>query len=142
MNPLKLKDPTLLRQQLFIDGQWVDADDKRTKPVVNPATGAQLGTVPFAGAGETRRAIEAANRAFPAWSKKLAKERSAILRKWFDLMMANQDDLGVIMTTEQGKPLPEAKGEIAYAASFVEWTIARPSSSTSRSARPPPGPYA
>ena len=121
MNPLKLKDPTLLRQQLFIDGQWVDADDKRTKPVVNPATGAQLGTVPFAGAGETRRAIEAANRAFPAWSKKLAKERSAILRKWFDLMMANQEDLATIMTAEQGKPLAESKGEIAYAAAFIEW---------------------
>jgi succinate-semialdehyde dehydrogenase/glutarate-semialdehyde dehydrogenase len=121
MNPLKLKDPTLLRQQLFIDGQWVDADEGRTKPVTNPATGAQIGTVPFAGAAETRRAIEAANRAFPAWAKKLAKERSAILRKWFDLMLANQDDLATIMTAEQGKPLAEAKGEIAYAASFIEW---------------------
>ena len=121
MNALKLKDPTLLRQQLHIDGKWVDADDQRTKPVTNPATGTQLGTVPLAGAVETRRAIEAAARAFPAWSKRLAKERGAILRRWFDLMLANQDDLAIIMTAEQGKPLAEARGEIVYAASFIEW---------------------
>ncbi|MEZ5486846.1 MAG: NADP-dependent succinate-semialdehyde dehydrogenase [Steroidobacteraceae bacterium] len=118
---MKLTDPTLLRQQLHIDGRWVDADDRRTQPVTNPATGAQLGTVPLAGAAETRRAIEAANRAFPAWAGKLAKERSAILRKWFELIMANQDDLAIIMTAEQGKPLAESKGEIAYAAAFIEW---------------------
>jgi succinate-semialdehyde dehydrogenase/glutarate-semialdehyde dehydrogenase len=121
MNALKLKDPTLLRQQLHLDGQWVDADDRRTRAVTNPATGAQIGTVPLAGAAETRRAIEAAARAFPAWSRRTAKERSAILRRWFDLMMANQEDLATIMTAEQGKPLAEAKGEIAYAASFIEW---------------------
>jgi succinate-semialdehyde dehydrogenase/glutarate-semialdehyde dehydrogenase len=118
---LNLKDPSLLRQQCYIDGQWVDADGKATIPVVNPATGGVLGTIPKMGAAETRRAIEAANAAWPAWRAKTAKERAAILRSWFDLMMANQDDLGIIMTAEQGKPLAEAKGEIAYAASFIEW---------------------
>ncbi|MCU0760052.1 MAG: NADP-dependent succinate-semialdehyde dehydrogenase [Steroidobacteraceae bacterium] len=121
MNPLNLKDPSLLRQQIHLDGQWLDADAGRTKAVTNPATGAQIGTVPVAGAAETRRAIEAADRAFSAWSRKLAKERAAILRRWFELMLANQEDLAVIMTAEQGKPLAEARGEIAYAASFIEW---------------------
>jgi succinate-semialdehyde dehydrogenase/glutarate-semialdehyde dehydrogenase len=118
---LDLKDPSLLRQQCYIDGRWVDADSKATIQVVNPATGGVLGTIPKMGAAETRRAIEAANAAWPAWRARTAKERAAILRKWFDLMMANQDDLGIIMTAEQGKPLAEAKGEIAYAASFIEW---------------------
>ncbi|MGE0715300.1 MAG: NADP-dependent succinate-semialdehyde dehydrogenase [Alphaproteobacteria bacterium] len=118
---MQLNDPSLFRQKCYVDGAWVDADGGGTIPVNNPATGETIGTVPKMGAAETRRAIEAANRAWPAWRAKTAKERAAILRKWFDLMMANQDDLGVIMTTEQGKPLSEAKGEVVYAASFVEW---------------------
>ncbi|MEO8171243.1 MAG: NADP-dependent succinate-semialdehyde dehydrogenase [Oxalobacteraceae bacterium] len=118
---LQLKDPTLLRQQAYLNGVWCDADSAETIVVTNPATGAAIGTVPKMGAAETRRAIEAANAAWPAWRKKTAKERSAILRKWNDLMLANADDLALIMTVEQGKPLPEAKGEIVYAASFIEW---------------------
>ena len=118
---VQLKDSKLFRQQAYIDGQWSDADSTQTVPVDNPATGGVIGTVPKMGVAETRRAIEAANRAWPAWRSKLAKERSNILRKWFELMMANQDDLALIMTTEQGKPLAEAKGEVAYAASFIEW---------------------
>jgi succinate-semialdehyde dehydrogenase/glutarate-semialdehyde dehydrogenase len=118
---LNLKDPKLFREQCYIDGAWVAADSKKTFPVDNPATGETIGVVPDMGAAETKRAIEAADKAWPAWRAKTAKERAAILRKWFDLMMANQDDLGLILTTEQGKPLAEAKGEIAYGASFVEW---------------------
>ncbi|MBX6369850.1 MAG: NADP-dependent succinate-semialdehyde dehydrogenase [Rhodospirillales bacterium] len=118
---LQLSDPKLFRQQCYIDGKWVDADGGGTLDVDNPATGEKLGTVPRMGAAETRRAIEAANRAQPAWAAKTAKERAAILRRWHDLMMANQDDLAKLMTAEQGKPLAEAKGEVAYAASFIEW---------------------
>jgi succinate-semialdehyde dehydrogenase/glutarate-semialdehyde dehydrogenase len=118
---LSLKDPKLLRQQCYVDGQWVDADGGKTLPVTNPATGEVLGAVPGMGAAETRRAIEAANAAWPAWRAKTAKERSAILRKWSDLMLANQEDLAIIMTAEQGKPLSESRGEIVYAASFIEW---------------------
>ncbi len=117
----QLKDAKLFRQQCYIDGKWVDADDKKTLTVCNPADGQQLGTVPSLGAAETRCAIEAANGALPAWRAKLAKERAAILRKWFELMMANQEDLAVLMTSEQGKPLNESRGEIAYGASFIEW---------------------
>jgi len=116
-----LKDPKLFHQQCYIDGQWVDADGGQTIAVTNPATGGVIGTIPKMGASETRRGIEAADRALKAWGARTAKERSAVLRKWFDLMMANQDDLALIMTSEQGKPLAEAKGEIAYAASFIEW---------------------
>jgi succinate-semialdehyde dehydrogenase/glutarate-semialdehyde dehydrogenase len=118
---LQLKDSNLFRQQCYIDGAWVDADDKTTLPVYNPADGQQIGTVPKMGKAETRRAIEAANAALPGWRAKTAKERSAILRKWFDLMMAAQEDLAVLMTVEQGKPLAESRGEIAYGASFIEW---------------------
>jgi succinate-semialdehyde dehydrogenase / glutarate-semialdehyde dehydrogenase len=118
---LQLKDPSLLRQQAFLNGQWCAADDGSSFAVTNPATGDTIGSVPNMGAAETRRAIAAANAAWPAWRTKTAKERSAILRRWNDLMLANADDLALIMTVEQGKPLAEAKGEIAYAASFIEW---------------------
>jgi len=118
---LRLKDAELLRQQAYIDGAWASADGGATHAVTNPATGERLGTVPDMGAGETRRAIEAARKAFPAWAAKTAKERAAVLRRWHDLMLAHQDDLALLMTAEQGKPLAEAKGEIAYAASFIEW---------------------
>jgi len=116
---LPLKDPKLFRTQCYIDGGWVGS--VQTIPVRNPATGSVLGTVPKLGAEETRRAIDAAERAWPAWRAKTAKERAAILRKWFDLMMANQEDLAQILTAEQGKPLAESRGEIAYGASFIEW---------------------
>jgi len=116
---LSLKDTKLFREQCYIDGAWVSGSG--SVAVVNPATGATLGSVPRMGAAEARRAIEAAERALPAWSAKTAKERAAILRQWFDLMMANQEDLAQIMTAEQGKPLAESRGEIAYGASFIEW---------------------
>ena len=109
--PLPLKDPTLFRQANCLDGKWTGADDGKTIVVKNPATGEAIGEVPAMGTAETRRAIEAAHRAFPAWRALLAKERRVILRKLSDLMLENADDLGVIMTAEQGKPLPEAKGE-------------------------------
>jgi len=118
---LTLKDSSLLRQQCFIAGQWCDADGGATISVTNPATGETIGTVPKMGAAETRRAIEAANAAWPEWRKKPAKARAAILRKWNDLILANADDLASLMTAEQGKPLAESKGEITYAASFIEW---------------------
>lgn len=118
---MQLNDSTLFRQQAFIQGKWCDAESKKTIEVTNPANAQLLGTVPKMGANETRTAIEAANQALPAWRALTAKERAIILRRWFDLMMANQDDLAKLMTLEQGKPLAEAKGEITYAASFIEW---------------------
>src|SRR5690606_30248608 len=114
---MQLKDAQLFRQQAYVDGAWLDADSGQTISVNNPATGEILGTVPKMGAAETRRAIDAAERALPAWRGLTAKERSQKLRRWFELLMENQDDLGRLMTLEQGKPLTEAKGEIAYAAS-------------------------
>ncbi|HEX6794074.1 MAG TPA: aldehyde dehydrogenase family protein, partial [Casimicrobiaceae bacterium] len=118
---LQLSDPSLLRQQCYVDGKWLDADDRGSMPVVDPATGELVGTAPMFGAAETKRAIAAAERAFPAWRAKTAKERGAILRKWNDLMLANRDDLARILTAEQGKPLGEAKGEITIGAAYVEW---------------------
>ncbi len=118
---MRLKDPQLLRDKAYINGDWASADSGATFEVTNPATGAVLATLPDMLEGETRRAIEAANAAWPAWAAKTAKERAAVLRKWFDLMMANQEDLAVIMTSEQGKPLAESRGEVAYGASFIEW---------------------
>jgi succinate-semialdehyde dehydrogenase/glutarate-semialdehyde dehydrogenase len=116
-----LQDPDLFRQQAYLGGHWCDADNGATADVNNPATGEILGKVPLMGRVETRRAIEAAKDAWADWRHRPAKERSVLLRKWHDLMLANVDDLGKLMTAEQGKPLAEAKGEVAYAAGFIEW---------------------
>jgi len=118
---MKLTDSNLLRMQGYIGGNWENANNGASHAVLNPATQEKIGTVPDMGAAETRRAIEAAKAAFPAWAAKTAKERAVILRRWYDLMMANQEDLATLMTAEQGKPLAESKGEIAYAAAFIEW---------------------
>ena len=118
---LHLKDTALLRGQGYIDGQWVGADSGAVFGVTDPASGARLAEVADKGATETRRAIEAAERALPAWRGKTAKERAATMRRWFELILANADDLALLMTSEQGKPLAEARGEVAYGASFVEW---------------------
>ena len=118
---MALKDATLLRQQCYVNGRWISADDGATKAVADPATGRQIGTVPTLKTAQTKKAIEAANAAWPAWKAKTAKERGTILRKWFELMLANHDDLALILTTEQGKPLAESKGEVAIAAAYVEW---------------------
>jgi len=118
---MNLLDPLLLRERCFVDGVWAPADGGGTLAVHNPATADQIGVIPNMGAAETRRAIEAAARALPAWAARTAKDRAGVLRRWFDLMLANQEDLAVLMTAEQGKPLAESKGEIAYAASFIEW---------------------
>ncbi|HET8746302.1 MAG TPA: aldehyde dehydrogenase family protein, partial [Ramlibacter sp.] len=114
-----LKDPSLLKTDALIDGQWIPGAGRFA--VHDPATGLKLADVANLGPQEAEQAIAAANRAWPAWRNKTAKERSAILRKWYDLLMANQEDLGRLMTAEQGKPFAEAKGEVAYGASFVEW---------------------
>lgn len=116
-----LKDPSLFREQCYVDGAWIDADSGETIEVTNPADNAVLGTIPKLGGDETRRAIEAAEKAWPAWRSLLAKERAAILRRWFDLMLENQEDLALLMTLEQGKPMAESMGEVVYGASFIEW---------------------
>src|ERR1700730_9662838 len=118
---MKLRDADLLRTRAFIAGKWVDATSGATHQVVNPATREPIGAVPDMGAGETRRAIEAASQAFPAWAAQTAKERAGVLRGGYELRMANLEDLATLMTAEQGKPLAESRGEIAYAASFIEW---------------------
>jgi len=117
----QLADPDLLRQQCLIDGQWRDQAGNATCGVTNPASGERLGSVPDMGAAETNAAIDAAQAAFPAWARKTARERAQVLRRMYELMLEHQDDLAIIMTAEQGKPLAEAKGEIAYAAGFLEW---------------------
>lgn len=116
-----LKDKTLLRQQCYLNGQWIDAAEGGTITVTNPATGEIIGTVPKLGAAETRAAIKAANIAYPTWRGRTAAERSAFLRRWFELMLEHQEDLAILMTAEQGKPMAESRSEIAYAASFIEW---------------------
>ena len=118
---MRLNDPSLFHQKCYIDGAWCDADTGDTIPVNNPATDETIGSVPRMGTDETRRAIEAAGTALPGWRGKTAKERAQVLRRWYDLMVENADDLALIMTTEQGKPLTESKGEVLYAASFLEW---------------------
>ena len=118
---LKLKDPSLLRDRCYVDGAWIGADGGGTFAVRNPADGAQLAQVPDCRAAEARRAIDAACAAWPGWRARLAKERAGILRRWFQLILDNQEDLAQIMTAEQGKPLPESRGEVAYGASFIEW---------------------
>lgn len=116
-----LNDKNLLRTHAYINGVWTDADSGSTYPITNPATGAPLVTVPAMGAAETRRAIEAANTAWPTWRSKLASERAAIMMRWFRLMLENVEDLAVLLTSEMGKPIGEARGEIRYGAGFVEW---------------------
>ena len=118
---VRLSDPALFRQQCYVDGEWVDADSGATFDVTDPATGQPIGVVPSFGAAETRRAVEAANAAYPAWRALTGKERASILRRWYDLMLEHQEDLAVIMTAEQGKPMAESRGEIVFGASFIEW---------------------
>src|SRR3954469_2131019 len=116
-----LQDQRLFREASYIDGAWIAPGTTGAIDVDNPATGARLGAVPRLGRAETRAAIDAAARAFPAWRRKTAKERALVMRRWFDLMIANQEDLAQLMTAEQGKPITESRGEVAYAASFLEW---------------------
>ena len=133
-----LNDKDLLHQQAWVDGQWIDAQSGDTIAVTNPADGSEVGSVPSLSAEETRAAIAAAAEAFVQWRRLTAKERSAILMKWYDLMMAHQEDLAVILTSEQGKPLAEAKGEVAYAASFIQCLPKRPNGYTATPSHPLP----
>jgi succinate-semialdehyde dehydrogenase / glutarate-semialdehyde dehydrogenase len=119
--PVDLIDPKLFREACYVDGRWIGANSRATIPVDNPATGETIGTVPMLGADETRDAIAAANRALATWRRTTAKERAAVLRRWYELMIQHQDDLARLMTIEQGKPLAESRGEVTYAAGFLEW---------------------
>src|SRR3954470_3292723 len=116
-----LNDRGLFRQACYIDGSWTAAASGATISVDNPATGDVIGTVPKLGGAETRQAIDAASRALPRWRTNTAKDRAAVLRRWYDLMVEHQEDLARLMTIEQGKPLAESRGEVMYAASFLEW---------------------
>jgi succinate-semialdehyde dehydrogenase/glutarate-semialdehyde dehydrogenase len=118
---LELNDQSLFRQQCYVDGRWCDADDGKSEEITNPANGEVIGTVPVMGAVQTRRAIEAADAALPGWRSLTAGEKAGILRRWYELMLEHKDDLAVLMTTEQGKPIAEARGEIDYAAAYIEW---------------------
>ncbi len=118
---MQLKDPSLFKTQAYINGQWCDAENGETVEVTNPADQSKLGTIPNMGKAETLKAVDVATQAFGDWRKRSAKERSVMLRRWFDLIMQNQQDLALLLTLEQGKPLAEAKGEIAYGASYIEW---------------------
>ena len=118
---MHLTDARLFRQQSYVGGAWINADSGETLPVTNPATGETLGNVPQLGATEVKQAIAVAEKAFHSWRARTAKERSTLLRRWFNLILDHQEDLAVLMTLEQGKPLAESRGEIAYAASFIEW---------------------
>ena len=118
---VRLSDPALFRQQCYVGGEWVDADSGETFDVVDPASGQTVGTVPSFGVAETRRAVEAANAAYPAWRALTGKERASVLRRWYELMLEHQEDLAIIMTAEQGKPMAESRGEIIFGSSFIEW---------------------
>jgi succinate-semialdehyde dehydrogenase/glutarate-semialdehyde dehydrogenase len=118
---MQISNKALIKSGAYVNGKWIDSDTGTTYPVNNPATGELLAECASCGTAETRRAIEAAEAAMPAWRKRSAKDRAGILRKWFNLMMENQEDLARIMTAEQGKPLAESRGEIAYGASYIEW---------------------
>ena len=135
---MELKDAKLFRQQCYVNGEWVDALNRGTIPVTNPATGETLGTVPRMGAEETRQAIEAADKALPGWRGKTAKERAQVLRKWFDLMMANQEDLAALMTAEQGKPLAESRARSPMPPRLSNGSARRASASTAIRSRPTP----
>ena len=118
---VRLSDPALFRQQCYVGGDWVDADSGETFDVIDPASGHTIGAVPSFGAAETRRAVEAANAAYPAWRALTGKERAGVLRRWYELMLEHQEDLAIIMTAEQGKPMAESRGEIVFGSSFIEW---------------------
>ena len=118
---ITLKDPSLLQSKCLVDGRWIDAADGKTINVTNPADGSVVGTVPSLSVDTIKEVIDASAKALPAWAAKTAKERAGIMRKWFDLIVSNADDIALIMTSEQGKPLAEARGEVLYAASFIEW---------------------